>query len=212
MASWATVLGPGDKKHYFQDSDVEWATKAVYHETAHEDEYRLEWEAILWVMVNRWVSGRYGRDGQSWGEYIRSFSQPVNPYWATRCTGDERNRGVCEEAMARRTMIQNRSFSWYQENASKFVSLVTSFMRGEISNKFPGWANFDDGTNQYGLEKVTFPSIVSANEFYYQEWSKDWTVNTVRIVGTGGGRSPLGVLLALGFIGFVIASNIDWRK
>jgi hypothetical protein len=232
MASWGTVLGPDGSVRKFIDADLEWATKMAYQEAANFKER----EAVLWTVVNRWVGpnraqrAAYGQPGESFSDFIKRFSQPVNPAQIGRVLSYDRretelrgdppeclNGGAGSDACAlarasaRWLRIENnlkRPLSWYETQAPETVDLVRRFLQGQVPNKeFPGWTDFAAGFAGHGPEDVLVSGPRFENAFYREDWAKDWTTESVKIVPPGGGAGGKPVFRA-GFsalMGFVVA-------
>jgi hypothetical protein len=178
----------------------------------------------------------YGQDGESFSHFMMRFSQPINPAQIGRVLPYDRRatvvvnwRGeVIDEpecldggagsdacalarASARWLRIENnlkRPLSWYEEHAPETVDLVRRFFQGQVPNKgFPGWTDFAAGFVRADPDAVAVTSSGFDNAFYRENWAKDWTTESVKIVPPGGGAGGKPVFRA-GFsalMGFVMA-------
>jgi len=224
-AAWATVVGPDGNRRPFVDDDLEWAVKMVVHETKHTPEYAKEWAAILWTVANRWI-GRYGRPDETFGQFVRRFSSTVNPMWTERCRPEEiasENWTRCEQ---RQQWVRNniaRSFAWYEQNRPQIVDFVRRFLHGEIPNtEFPGWTDFAAEWAGHGAEdtRVTTPGLQpDSNAFYREDWARNWTTDSVKMLPPGNGAPPAtaskppkhaGVPLLLVVLGAGILAGLVW--
>lgn len=204
MNTWQTVKGPGGT-HQLTDDDFVWAVKATHHESTRNP---VEWAAVLWTMLNRYMSGRaVGRRGlQTWGSWIRTFSSTVNPKWVEECRGDE-DASRCVERQAWVAANIARPYSWYVEHDPELVNFVAAFFRGSIpAGQFTGLTDFAAKYVGHGPEDVPWNTHIAglpsnSNAFYKATWSLDWNEDTVRIGASRWKRAARAVLgLGLGAV------------
>lgn len=211
----ATVHGPFGSRRLGPD-DLVWVVKAVAHEVPRGACWRAEAEAVLWTMLNRWASGRYG--GGTWGEWVQRFSQPINPNQIgvihsydvtdTDPTGEVRSG----ERDARIAANRARPLSWYVENRPEVVGLVRDFFYGRVPARPEHVALLDFAagfvSGGAGDVRVRVPGVdcSGSNAFYRESWASDWTARTVRVEADRGWIGPMVAL----FLGFSAGGAILW--
>jgi len=123
-----------------------WMARACYG----EDNCFDGQSAVSWCMLQRFAARAQAGRKETLTALIRSFSQPVNPIWSS-VEGCRDGRGCCGQTMGacspeklqRRSYIQSRDWSWFEENQRELLELVLSFAQGMApGNDVPGYTNF----------------------------------------------------------------------
>jgi hypothetical protein len=173
-------------RHFFSGRDLRltaedriWTGRMLDFEGANN---RDEAILLLWAMIQRkyWGVGPYTRDNprpdafgsKGWTEFIRMFSQPINPAWyrdgykCRRPGGTAVNDPGCsEQKLQRRARIARTSFN----ELKPFVREVTDlFMAGRLPRppSVVGVVNWDDGGGRALPHQATFP-FRTGNRYFY---------------------------------------------
>lgn len=200
---WGTVIGPGVDGRGFQrrlvDSDFQWLVKACYHEAGTSNPF--EWGAVLWVLTNRWA-GRYGREGETLGQFAQRFCQPINPsqigkiHDYDRTPEDPTGLTASRARDARIRANRARPVQCYATGCSgvravpELLTYVTRFMQGKaiFDPRYIGLTDFAARYAGHGPEDIPVALPVTGNVFYRETWTRSWTPTTVRIVQGSSGR------------------------
>jgi hypothetical protein len=137
---------------------------------------------MLWAMIQRkyWGVGPYTRNnpvprafgGKSWTEFVRMFSQPINPAWyrdgykCRRPGGTAVNDPGCsEQKLQRRAEFARRSFNSLDPVAREVTDL---FMTGQLPrpSEVVGVVNWDDGRGPPAPYQAQFP-FRTGNRYFY---------------------------------------------
>jgi len=186
-----TVRGPGFK-YNFNDGDLLWAARSARCESSN----LREMEAVLWTMLNRFVARKIKgvEPTDTFGEFIRTFSQPVNP----RYTYSDPDR------VQRRVACQTIPLS---EIEPEVVDLVRRWMRGGVPAfgllyKTSDFAARDVPGQPEDL--LVYIPDTSHNLFYIDTaLTANWSPGTLTISAPSfmaAGVGMLTVLLGLGMI------------
>ena len=137
---------------------------------------------MLWAMIQRkyWGVGPYTVDrpeprafgSKGWTEFIRMFSQPINPAWyrdgykCRRPGGTAMNDPGCKEKkLQQRAGFARRSFNSLDPVAREVTDL---FMAGRLPRPpaVIGVVNWDDGHGRGFPHQATFP-FRTGNRYFY---------------------------------------------
>lgn len=131
----ALFRGP-TKGYTMTDEDVEWLARSLSRESS-----SLEGRtAAAWTMMNRYllVSGKWLTQNKSFTWFMRAFSQPINPMWASDgafCAlgGKYADSDLCRPALtAMRDKLQDLSIPV----ASSVYKVANNFAEGKLPNPF----------------------------------------------------------------------------
>lgn len=209
MTTFGTVVGPNGFKREFETVDLEWAVKMIFREAGSEADNMTEWAAILWTTTSRWASGHFRRPEESYGAFIRRFSQPINPRWLQGGAFDPHpfTETTTEQF---RAWLQTVPLSYFIKTYPHVVAFAAKFLRGEVPvNGFVGIVDFAAPDVAPGEDDVSvYVPGVSGNAFYKATWSLGWDENTVRILRPSG-LATAGVGLLFGGLAFSIYLSLQ---
>lgn len=124
------------RKYTLTDGDILWLARALYGE-AGDPISRRSASAIAWCLINRYLM--WGSDfweGKSFTEFMRAFSQPINPIWtdpnSSKCLGQPKD--CTPERIARRRMIQGAAWEDLPYSAKLYA---TTFAQGDLFQVLP---------------------------------------------------------------------------
>lgn len=220
--TWATVYGPGRDGSGFArrivDSDFPWLVKACYHEAGTGNPF--EWGAVLWTLTNRWA-GKYGRTGETLGQYAQRFCQPINPaqigvvHSYDRTSEDPTGLVASRARDARIRANRARPVACYFTGGSScggvraapdLVDYVLRFMRGEVwDRRYVGLTDWAAPYAGHGAEDIPVSLPVEGNTFYRETWTAGWDAGTVSMSGAAS-TSPLRA--GLGLLGGILVAGL----
>lgn len=123
---WGVLTDGRGWNYYFRTADARWLVPALYGESSRQDDRT----AISWAMGNRLylLRDKPFIDGREFADFpttyygaLRSYSQPVNPYWLLH---------GAEEVRAHRAWIQSAPPSSFP---GEIIDLVVAFMTGQLN-------------------------------------------------------------------------------
>lgn len=170
-------------------------------------------KAVLWTTMQRYFDSK-GFTG-SYLDFIRAFSQPINPLWlpggskfeaAKKKTGQVYKTATSDAAVARRRKIQ--SMDW-TEIPIKIQQLVAKMMIGTLDRpaKFGG-KRHNNFASYSGVEKGRPGGVwIGGNYFFSDIPNKKISINGTAVPGTaptGGGGSVLPVVAIAAIIAIVL--------
>lgn len=154
--------------------DYEWALKSVFREAGPDPSHEWEWGAVLWTMAHRWL-GNYGRPGESFGEYIQRFSQPVNPdqigviHTYDRTVSDPTGIRRSQERDARIRELRARPVASMERQYPQLAAYVMKFMRGGVPRTpYAMFADFAAPGVGGGGDRLLVTA--GGNAFYSEPW------------------------------------------
>lgn len=153
--------------------DYEWALKATLGEASGDVRNAWEWGAVLWTMLHRWT-GNYGHSGESFGDYIQRFSQPVNPsqigkvHDYDRTEQDPSGLILSGERDVRIRANRARSVAEIERRFPELATYVRKFLQGAVPRlPYILFANFAAPKVRSRLEEV---GRGKGNVFYAEPW------------------------------------------
>lgn len=206
-----TIIVKGQRKP-LTTYDYEWALKSTLAEAGGSPANTWEWGAVLWTMTHRWA-GNYGRPGESLGEYIQRFSQPVNVtqigrvYNYDRTADDPTGVAHSQARDARIRANRARAVSDIERQHPELAAYVLKFMRGGVSRT--PYALFADFAAAYAGHSAsdTLVGQAKGNAFYAEPWIHTLDVTFTKTATTAVIAAGL-TLVALGAgVGYYF-----WRK
>jgi hypothetical protein len=172
------------------NDDIITVAKMVEAEGAWECE--LHAAVLIWAVAQRQAYFR-GTQSMSFGDYIRAFSQPLNPAWARGgeyCTPpiSPRNASGCQEsAFVRRERFARMTWDDIRPSAKRFA---LKWAAGQLRNPTPGIIDFAAGN--VGQNKPGYvPAAKFGNNRFYIDTSRGtdrWTGAEVFIADANGVR------------------------
>lgn len=199
--AWVEIRYPNGTTVPFTAADKLWTARMVYGEGG---DTPAEASAIIWTLVQRkyWGTGMETRNprafaGYSWRDFIRTFSQPINPLWyrgGVKCRpgGPEVGTRGCDEVRLRRRDVL-RTMRW-EDIPAVAREATEAFIAGTLPNNAPGVIDFAAGDTRndkprapLGLDNVYFYSRGAT--------SREWGGAGISISTAGGTGSGIGGLL-----------------
>ncbi len=205
---YATVSGPNGFRYTFTDEDLLWACRMLWGEAGNLSWQTYEGEAILWTTLQRFVKRHFLVGESTYTESMRRFSQPINPIWYEGGSRDP-DPGFVNDDEARRAYILQMDMEDFRP---EIVSLAIRFMTGKVPNRaYAGLVDFNmagKGGGPGDVGPIRVPGLTNtANWFYRETDTVDWTTSTVTISNPGLRKAIVGTLLGVGLIGGIIV----WR-
>lgn len=196
------------------DYDYEWALKATLGEAGGDPANAWEWGAVLWTMLHRWA-GKYGRPGESFGDYIQRFSQPVNPNQIGKIHAYDRTEDDPSgqiRAQARDARIRANRARPVEDIVRRYPDLaayVLKFMQGKIPRG--PYAHFADFAASYAGRSAGDVPVGQAkgNVFYAEPWIYTFNVKFNRTTGlVAAGITLLAIGAGIGYYFWLKAKTV----
>lgn len=207
----ATIVAPGFR-YQLTDNDLLWAGRMVYGES------QAEGAEVLWTMTSRFAKIR----GSSFADFIRTYSQPINPKWygdgvccaqgATGCPARPSRSFYGEENCSERVLARRARISSTPWDAlpAGVRATVMNWATALQSNPVPRAVDFaapDLVARKMQAHPERYGGIVKKGLQWYVSTpdSKGWAKNHVtiqlgsRVAGDGAGVG-IGVLLVGGVV------------
>lgn len=169
--NFATFYLSDDSRRYtLTMRDVEWLAKALYQES-NTEKSRIACAYAMIQRFMRWPGGKWS----SFTDFLRAFSQPINPIWADPTTAKcMQYPELCtSEAVARRRKIQN--WTW-EEIPRDLQEIAVTFASGKYANPVPNSVNFSSKARveKLGKKGVTIGgnTFLDASQDSMQGWKK----------------------------------------
>lgn len=184
---WGGLVSYDGWTYRFNATDAMWAVRMLLGETVSGAD-GPEGDAVLWCMANRMYLLRnvtYARkDGlllvppHSYTDIIRSYSQPINPYWFNPM--HESDAGTMQR---RREVISlGPADTWRGVRVEDVTRKVVAFMQGRIPNPVPGIVHFGEANNATFVEQHGMPTPLpfeTSNWFWRSPATRMWNEGTL---------------------------------
>ena len=160
--------------------DVTWAAKMAAYEGDPEE--------VLWTMVQRFTLTYPGQRWGSFTEFIRKFSQPINPDWyrgGVHCSSGGKGRGTLycsEEKLARREHLEQMSWSELEAERPEAVRITLKWAQGGLRNPVPKAVNFaaPERAQEYVATHPDAKIVAKERNWFLTEMgTHHWHPNTV---------------------------------
>jgi hypothetical protein len=203
---WGQLRATGQPPYQLTGEDVIWTARSALYEGG-------DVAATLWTLTQRYM-GAARVNYPTFAEFVRAFSQPVNPKYARYgeyCTRGGRAYGTqwCSETLlARRDEAQSASWMDLIAHDPEGAQTVLDWANGLLVNPVPRAVNFADRPTV----AKNFPNarvvLARGNLYIAEPWSEEWPRNRVAVAGAAGayadasgagGSSPLREALAVAF-------------
>lgn len=174
------VRSYGNLDYQLTPEDVMWAAKMASHEGDAKE--------VLWTMAQRFALTYPGQQWSSFTEFIRSFSQPINPDWYStgkHCqpSGKGYRSDYCsDELTARRERLADMTWDELEEKYPRAVQITLKWAQGQIANPVPRAVNFATPARakQYAEQRDDVVIIQKANNWFLAEMgTSNWHPKTV---------------------------------
>lgn len=178
-AQSATIYFFDGTKYRLTPDDILWTARAVVYEGG-------DAAATLWTLTQRYFMAR--TNYPSFGAFVRAFSQPVNPDWASDgkfCApgGRYHDQPNCSPAaLARRTEAARASWANLIDKDPRAVAVVQQWAAGVLPNPVPRATNFADQTvaSHYLAQNPSASLLLDSGNWYLVEgWAKAWPEDAV---------------------------------
>lgn len=174
------VSSYGNLDYQLTPEDVIWAAKMATYEGDAEE--------VLWTMTQRFALTYPGQQWGSFTEFIRSFSQPINPDWYS--TGKHCQPGgkgyrsdyCSEELTGRREALATMTWDEVAAEYPRAVKITLQWAQGNLTNPVPRAVNFaaPAQAQQYAEQRDDVVIIQKANNWFLAEMGTDnWHPKTV---------------------------------
>jgi len=202
----ATIYTLRGTRYTLTDQDVLWAARSAQWEGP-----PAETAAILWTMTQgfarrRDAGGRFR--SESFGGYVRGFSQPVNPLWmrdGEKCRpgGPYAGQDVCAPVRLDRR-DQAVRMTWEEINPEK-RAIIQRWVAGSLPNPVPRAVDFGSASlvNSRIASGRTQPSqiVLRGSNIYITEYgSEGWLPGHVRMSRSAAGAVAQQALIVAPFV------------
>jgi hypothetical protein len=131
-----------DIAYEFTNQDIETLARALWGECGENAPYD-HYAAVAWAMMQRWLRWPGGKGVERWptfSQFMRAFSQPINPAWARGGAKAKANPEYATEAMLqRREKITNTPWQGIP-GPPKLAAIL--FNNGQLANPVPDAIDF----------------------------------------------------------------------
>ena len=187
---YAKLLFSDGTAYQLTSSDVLWTARATAYEGG-------DTAATIWTMAQRFAQLR--RSYRTFGEFVRGFSQPVNPQWlweGNQCHpifGRNRTNAACDfERIQVREQAQAASWPELKARDPEAVEMTLQWANGRLPNPVPRSTNFAaPGVARRFLERHPGARLVlaSGNWYIQDEWAAQWDPNRVTVLAHDGAHA-----------------------
>lgn len=190
MILYGRLVGPDGWSLRLDDRDVHWCAVSLFGEAGtdaweHDDGLAILWTYAqrMWTLRDKSVRRKDGlvlKPPYSLADYVRAYSQPVNPYWLTHGSA---------ERQPRRRYFQTMPTS---EIPTPLLDLVQRWALGRVApaSKYAGAVHFiateDAEDAPSGAVPFDIPGTSPRNTFFSMGESRAWRRVPVAVVPPSG--------------------------